>query len=247
MRRSLLLCLLPLGLALAARADWPRLPPVEGELAGKLTWSTQPLVPAMDWRITVQSAADGRRRAELVAAAEGAQVRAHADLDAVTGDGSWQIDAGELDAARWFSVVAEKLGDPFGAAEVSGKVSVTGEGALRGGVPRGLVELTLSGGRLTLAKSKLEFTGLALRVRLPRLPVPAVEGDLTFAAGRAADAKAGEVMAAENGDRETVYAALAKQTGTSAEQVGRARAKQIAAASAAGVWLQREDGTWHKK
>ena len=55
------------------------------------------------------------------------------------------------------------------------------------------------------------------------------------------------VAAAENSDRETVYAALAKQTSTSADQVGRARAKQIAAGSAAGVWLQKEDGTWYKK
>ncbi|HEX2853500.1 MAG TPA: DUF1318 domain-containing protein [Opitutaceae bacterium] len=64
---------------------------------------------------------------------------------------------------------------------------------------------------------------------------------------RAADAEAGAVVGAENSDRETVYAALAKQTGSSADQVGRARAKQIAANSAAGVWLQKEDGAWYKK
>lgn len=58
---------------------------------------------------------------------------------------------------------------------------------------------------------------------------------------------AGSVVSAENADREVVYAALAKQTGSSADQVGRARAKQIATASAAGVWLQREDGAWYKK
>ena len=63
---------------------------------------------------------------------------------------------------------------------------------------------------------------------------------------RGADAAAA-VIAAENGDREIVYAALAKQTGTSAEQVGRTRAKQIAAGSAGGVWVQKEDGTWQKK
>ena len=64
---------------------------------------------------------------------------------------------------------------------------------------------------------------------------------------RASDAAADAVISAENGDRETVYAALAKQTGTSADQVGRARAKQLSAASAAGVWVQHEDGTWQKK
>src|SRR4051794_38529053 len=58
---------------------------------------------------------------------------------------------------------------------------------------------------------------------------------------------AGDVVAAENRDRETVYAAIAQQTGSSADTVGRARAKQIAAGSAAGVWLQGADGNWYKK
>ncbi len=64
---------------------------------------------------------------------------------------------------------------------------------------------------------------------------------------RGSEAGAGEAIAAENRDRETVYAEIAKQTGASAEQVGRKRAHQIAAASAAGVWLQQDDGTWYKK
>ena len=68
-----------------------------------------------------------------------------------------------------------------------------------------------------------------------------------FVEARASDPAAGAVISAENSDRETVYAALAKQTGTSAEQVGRARAKQIASGSAAGVWVQKEDGAWYKK
>jgi uncharacterized protein YdbL (DUF1318 family) len=59
--------------------------------------------------------------------------------------------------------------------------------------------------------------------------------------------EAGGVAAAENRDRETVYAELGKKTGASAEAVGRARAKQIAANSAAGVWLQRENGEWYQK
>ena len=64
---------------------------------------------------------------------------------------------------------------------------------------------------------------------------------------RGANAEAGDVVTAENRDREAVYAALAQQTGSTAETVARARAKQIAAGSAAGVWLQRENGDWYKK
>ncbi|MBS0631719.1 MAG: DUF1318 domain-containing protein [Verrucomicrobia bacterium] len=64
---------------------------------------------------------------------------------------------------------------------------------------------------------------------------------------RGGGGEAASVAAAENRDREEVYAAIAKQTGTSADQVAKARARQIAAASASGVWLQREDGGWYKK
>jgi uncharacterized protein YdbL (DUF1318 family) len=60
---------------------------------------------------------------------------------------------------------------------------------------------------------------------------------------------ASAVSAAENRDREIVYAAIAKQQGggVSAEQVGRARARQIAAQSPGGTWLQSESGQWYQK
>jgi hypothetical protein len=56
-----------------------------------------------------------------------------------------------------------------------------------------------------------------------------------------------KVMAAENADRSSVYEALAQQTGSSADQVGRARAKHIAQNSRPGVWLQDESGRWYRK
>ena len=64
---------------------------------------------------------------------------------------------------------------------------------------------------------------------------------------RGGDVEAGDAVAAENRDRGIVYTEIARQTRTSAEQVGRHRARQIAAASAPGVWLQKDDGTWYKK
>jgi uncharacterized protein YdbL (DUF1318 family) len=73
------------------------------------------------------------------------------------------------------------------------------------------------------------------------------ENNRGFVELRGGDTAAGDVMAEENKDRGEVYAALAKQTGSSAEQVGKARARQIAAGSAAGVWIQHEDGSWHRK
>lgn len=60
-------------------------------------------------------------------------------------------------------------------------------------------------------------------------------------------AGATDVVADENRDREAVYVLIARETGASADSVGRARAKQIAANSASGVWVQDESGVWKKK
>jgi uncharacterized protein YdbL (DUF1318 family) len=56
-----------------------------------------------------------------------------------------------------------------------------------------------------------------------------------------------EVVAAENADREKVYAAIAKQQGTTAELVGKRRALQIAQKARPGEWLKDADGNWNQK
>ena len=56
-----------------------------------------------------------------------------------------------------------------------------------------------------------------------------------------------ETVSAENSDRTEVYGALAQQTGSSSDQVGRARAKKIAEKSRPGSWLQDETGRWYRK
>ena len=64
---------------------------------------------------------------------------------------------------------------------------------------------------------------------------------------RKPDPGASQVADAENRDRSAVFQETAARTGSNADAVGRAFAKQVAAASAPGVWVQREDGGWHKK
>ena len=59
-------------------------------------------------------------------------------------------------------------------------------------------------------------------------------------------ANAASIVAEENKDREVVYAYIAKETGATADSVGRARAKQIAAKPKPG-WVQDETGNWVKK
>ena len=55
------------------------------------------------------------------------------------------------------------------------------------------------------------------------------------------------MVSEENRDRQAVYAAIAEKTSATAEAVASARAKQIAANSRSGVWLQDEAGKWYKK
>jgi len=70
------------------------------------------------------------------------------------------------------------------------------------------------------------------------------KGYLQFVGGDKAKA---DVVAAENKDRKTVYAAIAKQQGTTAELVGKRRALQIAKKANPGEWVQDAGGNWTKK
>ena len=56
-----------------------------------------------------------------------------------------------------------------------------------------------------------------------------------------------DVVKAENRDRKTVYDAIAKKQGATAEVVGKHRAAQIAAKARTGQLLQDANGKWYKK
>lgn len=56
-----------------------------------------------------------------------------------------------------------------------------------------------------------------------------------------------QVIQAENGDRRQVYAAIAAETGSSADEVGRKRAAQLAELARPGHWVQGADGSWRRK
>jgi len=56
-----------------------------------------------------------------------------------------------------------------------------------------------------------------------------------------------EIVTGENQDRRQVYAAIAKQQGTTVEKVGILRARRIAENAAPGEWLQNDQGAWIQK
>ena len=70
------------------------------------------------------------------------------------------------------------------------------------------------------------------------------KGYLQFVGGKKAKE---DVVAAENKDRKTVYTAIAKQQGTTADLVGKRRALQIAKKAAPGEWVQDAGGNWIQK
>lgn len=59
--------------------------------------------------------------------------------------------------------------------------------------------------------------------------------------------KQAQLVTDENKDRQTVYKAIAKKQGASADLVGKRRAKMIAQKGKAGQWFQKQDGSWYKK
>lgn len=73
------------------------------------------------------------------------------------------------------------------------------------------------------------------------------ENNRGFLEVRDGGGNAASVVADENRDRGVLYAEVGKRTGISADDAGKARARQLAATSVAGVWVQGDDGTWRKK
>ncbi|MDO8539443.1 MAG: DUF1318 domain-containing protein [Opitutaceae bacterium] len=73
------------------------------------------------------------------------------------------------------------------------------------------------------------------------------ENNRGFLEMRKSDGAGSALVEQENRDRSTVFSDTAAKTGSTAEVVGRSFAKQVAAASRPGVWIQREDGSWVKK
>jgi len=107
---------------------------------------------------------------------------------------------------------------------------------------------------LNLRAEDLAVVQARMKERLPQ--VAQMKAQKTIGEDRAgflglvkADAgdAAQKLVVAENADRKAVYAALAAKAGTDAARVGQQRAKELAERSAAGMMLQRDDGTWYEK
>ena len=73
------------------------------------------------------------------------------------------------------------------------------------------------------------------------------EANTGLLAVRTPGPEADKIVTTENADRAVLFAELAKKTGGTPESAGKEFARQLAKASKAGVWVQREDGGWYRK
>ncbi|MEO6245018.1 MAG: DUF1318 domain-containing protein [Opitutaceae bacterium] len=108
-------------------------------------------------------------------------------------------------------------------------------------------------GAISLSAADAAGAKSRMRERVPaidRLKIAEVVGENNqgfLELRKSGDTAGSAAVAAENQDRGVVFADAAARAGSTADAVGRTFAQQIAAASASGVWIQREDGSWYKK
>lgn len=115
-----------------------------------------------------------------------------------------------------------------------------------------LVFLACFAGLVALRADDVSDAKARMRERVPQVDQLKLDGAVGennrgFLEVRKAEGSANSVVEAENHDRTLVFQDAAQKAGSTAENVGRAFAKQIAAASKSGVWIQGDDGSWRKK
>ncbi len=151
-------------------APAPVLPPLSGELSGEVTSLQIPGLPPLRWQVILRAGSGaGTRIAELTANAPGLRARAEVQLTAF-GEGTWRLLEGEVDAARWFALLAPKFFPALVDAVVTGTLAVSGEGTLHEGKLTGRTQLELRDGAIRDSASTWSVTGVALRGALQQLP-----------------------------------------------------------------------------
>ena len=116
----------------------------------------------------------------------------------------------------------------------------------------GIISLSLFCGLFFSAMAFGQDIKARIKARLPVIQALKAEGIIgENAAGylefRGSKKKNEDVVKAENSDRKKVYTEIGKQTGTTAEVVGKRRALRIAELAKPGDWLQNANGQWYRK
>ncbi len=116
----------------------------------------------------------------------------------------------------------------------------------------GIISLALSSGFIFSAMAFGQDIKARIKARQPiilELKAAGIIGENSagYLEFRGSKKKNEDVVKAENSDRRKVYKGIGKQTGTTAEVVGKRRALKIAELAKPGDWLQNANGKWYKK
>jgi hypothetical protein len=139
------------------------LPPLTGDLAGKLRWAALPELEAVEWNVHLQQSDAHHRRGEITLTAAQAAIRVEVIIDDATENGEWRILEAELDAAHWFAVLAPKFSIRDTSLAAEGRIRLEGSGVLRGGVPSGVLRLTWTNGVLKSPVKGWSLEGISFK------------------------------------------------------------------------------------
>jgi hypothetical protein len=166
------------------------LPPLQGELTGRLALRGFAGAPGLDWRLQAQPLADGRTRAQVRVTAPGLSAELELTVSADAKTVAWQLKQGQLDLSVWWRPLAARAGLGGGLPEdlaIAGAVNLRGAGQWSDAGVAGTIEIDAAGTGLgstaqnwsvpacTLgARVELTPAGLvwrALRLRAPKATV----------------------------------------------------------------------------
>lgn len=164
-----------LGLAwCAALGAQPALmPPLHGELAGRLVLRGFGDAPDIIWRMTARPGAAGDETMEVVAEAPGLHAAMQLQWHAKTQTWQWQLRRGELDLAPWWFALAARAG----MAEVlpadlglTGLVTLQGQGEIGPAGLTGVITANIDDMAVDSTSQAWSVAGLRAKARLDFTP-----------------------------------------------------------------------------
>ncbi len=163
----------------ASAADSTRIPPLEGELTGRLLVTRLGGAPELEWKLELRAGKPFERRVGFEASGRGLSVRGEAVLDPF-GEGAWEITAAQIDLGEWFGWVAPQFGPTLSAVTMAGALQVSGRGTWRGGKLGGSASLSLREGRFDDAGRKVMLEGISVDVEVADLAARRTEPEQVF-------------------------------------------------------------------
>ncbi|ACB77316.1 hypothetical protein Oter_4042 [Opitutus terrae PB90-1] len=130
-----------------AAAQW-QVPPLDGSVSGATSLKLLPNSPKLTWRVSVATPEPGKRVARIAVEGDGTHLELELELHAATGNGTWALSAGRLDAGTWWRALAPKLGAAAEGVTAEGVVELEGKGEWREGGPMGVVKVVWREGGL---------------------------------------------------------------------------------------------------